>query len=293
MGVNVKKIVNDRVSLLKNSNKTFKDIINIMFKDREWIFSEDNDGYKIYKHTFGEVYDLIKDKAYSINSIYPSLKGEYVGLAMDNSLDFVVSLFAIITSGNMPYLINLRHPKSLVISLVNELKIKYIIGNENLYPEYEFIDYKALDKKYDSNYEFNYANEIALSTSATSMNQKIVFFNGEEISYQILNCEGILKNNKQIKMHYKDSLKQLVFLPLYHIFGLVATFLWFSYFGRTMVFLSDYSSDTILYTIKRHEVTHIFAVPLFWNMVARGVKNELKKQDQKTQGFCPHYSLFQ
>ena len=30
-----------------------------------------------------------------------------------------------------------------------------------------------------------------------------------------------------------------MFLPLYHIFGLVAVFLWYAFFGATFVFLSD------------------------------------------------------
>ena len=280
--LNVNKIVNDRVSALENSNKKMIDIINVMFMNSDWIFSEDNDGYKIYKHTFGEVYNKILDVAYSINNRYSTLKGEYIAIAMENSLDFAVALFAIIMSGNKPYLVNLRHPYKLVNSLLNTLNIKYIIGNKKIYEGYEFIDIKSLNDKVEEGYKFNPENELALSTSATSMNEKIVFFRGEELANQILNCTDILKNNKQIKMHYKGQLKQLVFLPLYHIFGLVATFLWFSFFGRTMVFLNDYSSDTILYTIRRHEVTHIFAVPLFWKMVEKGLLNELKKMDEKT-----------
>ena len=133
------------------------------------------------------------------------------------------------------------------------------------------------------NFTPSFADEMALSTSATTMKEKIIFYNGAEISNQILNCDGILKNNKQIKKHYHGYLKQLVFLPLYHIFGFMATFMWFSYFGRCMVFLNDYSSDTILNTIKKHEVTHIFAVPLFWNTIEKTILKELKQKDEKTQ----------
>ncbi len=280
--VNVDKIVNERVNYLESSNKRFIDIINGMFLNKDWIFSEDNDGYKIYKHTFGEVYNSIINMAYSINQKYSDLKDQYIGLAMDNKKEFIISMFAIIMSGNKPYLVNLRHPEKLVSNLLNTLNIKYIIGDNKIYDGYTFIDIKELDLECASDYKFNPSDEIALSTSATSMNEKIVFFTGAELSAQILNCKDVLKENKQVKKHYKNSLKQLAFLPLYHIFGLVATFFWFSYFGRTIVFLNDYSKDTILYTIRRHEVTHIFAVPLFWNMVEKGLKNELKKMDEKT-----------
>ena len=278
---NINKLVNTRVSQLNNSAKDFKSIMDVMFSNGYYIFSEDNDGYKIYNHTFKEVYDSITNYAYSLNIKYPKLSDKYIGISLETSLEFVIVFFAIIKSGNKPYLINHRHPKSLVNDLLAMLEIEYVIG-ENLGYDAKLIELADLDLKYDGNHQFNYANEMALSTSMTTMKKKIVFYSGKEIACQILNCEGILKANKQVKKHYHERLKQLVFLPLYHIFGFMATFFWFSFFGRTMVFLKDYKSETILNTIKKHEVTHIFAVPLFWSTIEKQVLAEVKKQGEKT-----------
>ena len=132
-------------------------------------------------------------------------------------------------------------------------------------------------------YEFKFSNELCLSTSATTLKRKVVFFTGLELSNQILNVKYVLQNNKQVKKHYKNSLKQLVFLPLYHIFGLIAVYVWFCFFGRTLVFLKDYSSNTILNTIKMHKVTHVFAVPLFWNSIEKEIIKEVNKQNEKTR----------
>ena len=281
--VNVKKIVNTRVGYLENSNKDFEAIYNGMFLNPEYLFAETNDGYRITKYTFKDVDSKISDIAYSINKLYPDMKDMYVGIMQESTIEWVYIFFAILKSGNKPYLINLRHPKPLINSLLKSLDIKYSIGLSDLGYDTTYIDLNTLNLKCEPNYKFNFANEMALSTSATTLKEKIIFYNGSEISAQILNCEGILKENKQIKKHYKGYLKQLVFLPLYHIFGFMATFMWFSYFGRCMVFLNDYSSDTILNTIKKHEVTHIFAVPLFWNTIERTILSELKNKDERTQ----------
>ena len=281
--INIKKIVNTRVNHLVNSNKDFEAIYNGMFLNPEYIFAETNDGHNITQYTFKQVDERINDIAYSLNKNYPDLKDQYIGIAEDNSIEWIYIFFGILKSGNKPFLINLRHPKSFADSLIRSLNVGYTIGTKDLEYDAKFISLDSLNLKCEANYKFTFGNEMALSTSATTMKEKIVFYNGQEISNQILNVEEVLKSNKQVKKHYKGYLKQLVFLPLYHIFGFMATFIWFSYFGRCMVFMNDYSSDSILNTIKLHKVTHIFAVPIFWNTIERKIMAEIKNQDEKTR----------
>ena len=66
-----------------------------------------------------------------------------------------------------------------------------------------------------------------------------------------------------------------------HIFGLIAAYFWFSLFGRTFVFLKDYAPNTILNTIRRHNVTHVFAVPLLWNTITKEVTKKIDALDDK------------
>ena len=281
--LNIKKIVNTRTNYLLNSNKDFEAIYNGMFLNPEYIFAETNDGAFIKRYTFGEANERINDIAYSINKNYPDLKDKYIAIMQETTIEWIYIFFGILKSGNKPFLLNLRQPKSYANTLMDRLNIEYGIGVSDLEYNIKFISLDSLNLKCENNYKFNFANEIALSTSATTMKEKIIFFNGNEIAYQILNVEEVLRQNKQVKKHYHGYLKQLVFLPLYHIFGFMATFMWFSYFGRCQVFLNDYTSDTILNTIKLHEVTHIFAVPLFWNTVEKKILAEINSQDEKTQ----------
>ena len=280
--VNANKIVRDRCNRLTNSDKQFKDIFEIMFIDKDNILAERNDGYRIFKTTYNEAYHKIYDVAYSINKSYPDLKNEYVGISCESSVEWIIIFWGILASGNKPYLINMRHPKALSNNILKSLNVRYVLGFDFGY-EAELIKYDELYYDAPSGYEPHFENEIALSTSATTMKEKIIFYSGEEISAQIFNCKAILKQNKQIKKFYHGYLKQLVFLPLYHIFGLMAVYLWFSFFGRTFVFLNDYSPDTILKTIRKHEVTHIFAVPIFWSSIEREINKAVEEKGEKTK----------
>ena len=277
---NVNKVVKTRCLGLMNSKKTFLDIFNVMFSTNDYILGEWNDGYKINSITYLEAKKKIFNLAYSINQKYPNLKDQYIGIAMESSIEWVLTFWAILASGNKPYLVNLRHPHELVNHLLKSLNVEYVIELDSLGYDAKGISYLEL-KEEAKDFTPSFADEMALSTSATTLKEKIIFYNGLEISSQILNCKKILEENKQIKKHYKGRLKQLVFLPLYHIFGFMATYMWFSFFGRTMVFLKDYSKDTILYTIKKHEVTHLFAVPLFWNTIEKEILKGVKEKNKE------------
>jgi acyl carrier protein len=74
-----------------------------------------------------------------------------------------------------------------------------------------------------------------------------------------------------------------MFLPLYHIFGLSAMFMWFSFYQRTFVLLPSLDPEVISYTIRKHKVTHIFAVPLLWETVYKKFHLALSKKEQKVQ----------
>lgn len=280
--VNVRKIVNSRCKALENSKMDLEAIYNVMFSNEKYYFAEENNGYKITKHTYGEVDKKIKDYAYSINKIYPNLKDEYIGISIDSSLEWIYMFWATILSNNKPFLINLRHPKELTNNLLDDLGCKYLIGKDLGYNG-TLIKIEDLNLKVSDNYKFNYSNELCLSTSATTLKRKIVFYTGLELSNQILNVKEVLRCNKRVKKHYKNQIKLLVFLPLYHIFGLIAVYIWFCFFGRTLVFLKDYSSNTILNTIKMNKVTHVFGVPLFWHSIEKEILKEVSKKPKKIQ----------
>ena len=279
MNRNLKQIIATNRDALKGSQKRLCDIYRIMFSCTDNILCETNDGFRITKTTYGDMRKKIESAAAGLYQKIGATHG-YVGVALENSPDWIVAFWAVLMSGNKPYLVNLRYPNSLTDSILDTLNVKYVLCDKDygLKAEGLLVTQLQGDGGID---EDIFEDEIAFSSSATSMNEVVCFYTGYQISEQILNFERIIKLEPRIAKHYKGYLKQLAFLPFYHVFGLFAVYFWFTFFGRTLVFLRDYSSDTILKTCRRHNVTHIFAVPALWHTVEKSVIAAAKQQGEK------------
>ena len=279
----VKKLVQQRERMLGSSDRRLEDIFNTSYVQEEKVLAERNDGFRIFKTTYGQSKANIRRYAYSINKNYPDLKDQFIGLALDNCPEWIDIFWAVLASGNKPYLINHRYPRELTQKILARLDAKYLIGKKDMGYEGNLILIKDLNEVCPEDHIFNWADELAISTSATTLKEKIIFYSGKELSSQILNYNFIYDRNKIIASRDQGNVKLLAFLPLYHVFGLMVTFLWFTFFSCTMVFLRDYSSKIIIKTIKKHRVTHIFAVPLFWQSVEKEIWKQVDKQGPKTR----------
>lgn len=265
---------------LRESKPTFENIFEINFSHTDFpIFEYDENGETI-KISYLEAKQRIREVARGLEELIPE-KNIFIGLNIDSSPNWVIGFWAILMSGNKPYLINLRHPKNLTKSILETLRVKYLLSDgENEDFGLKNLQISDIFHEIEANHQFNFANEIALSTSGTTMNEKICIYSGKEILAQLSNTEYILSKCRESKRMYKKTIKLLAFLPLYHIFGLIAVYFWFTYFGYTLVFLKDYSPQTILHTVRKHEVTHIFAVPLLWRTIEDEVRREVHKKGE-------------
>lgn len=278
----IKRLLNENGEMLLASDKTLKSIFDIMFRNEDLILTEGHDGFRIIKNTYGEIKRKIMVCAKNLYGTLGAGHG-FVALNMDNSPDWIVAFWAILMSGNKPYLVNLRYPDSLTNGILKTLNVTHIVSDTECSINGEVIRFADLLRDSDTVVPDDcFEDEIAFSSSATSMNEVVCFYHGAQISAQILNFKGIVKKDPSIAAHYKGSLKQLAFLPFYHVFGLFAVYFWFTFFGRTLVFLRDYSADTILKTCRRHEVTHIFAVPVLWHTIEKQIISSAKEKGEKT-----------
>lgn len=278
----INKIVKSHLKKLNASEKNFASIYDIMFSLSDNIMVEYDEGLETKKVTYNEVKKKVEKLAKAIKS--KNISNQFIGLSADNSVEWIVMFWAILMSGNKPYLINLRLPIHFTNSILKTLDAYTVLSFDNdINYEIPTLKYEELINLEVEECDFSFANEIALSTSATTLNEKICIYNGEEFCEQIMNTSYVLKKNKLIKTHYKGSLKLLAFLPLYHIFGLSAMYFWFCFFGRTLVLLKDYSPNTIISTTQKHKVTHIFAVPLLWHTIEKQIIKEVESKDEKTK----------
>lgn len=268
---------------LLNSSYSFSGLFDVIHSNGDKIFAEFVSGFEIVKITYQDFKSYcLKMANYLYDKIHTD-KHKFVGINMENSLNWLACFWALLMLGYKPLLVNCRLPKSINDEIIKTLDVDTVISS---IPSFDYLNEIVINTGLKLSPQvvecseinnFNFEDEIAICSTATSLNYKISIYRGSDLTYQALNAKTILSKNGMIKAHYKGSLKQLTFLPFYHIYGLIATYLWFSVFGRTFVFLKDYSSDTILKTIRYHNATHIFAVPLLWNTISKEIKKKVEE----------------
>ncbi|MCQ2496347.1 MAG: AMP-binding protein [Lachnospiraceae bacterium] len=237
-----------------------------------------------------------------------------IGLYMDNSLEWIENFWCILMCGCSVLLMNRRLDDDTLEKAIRDCDVKAVISDGrqfsvptimaeelatgSLAEKAEAPAAGSLAEKAKESEEYEITAKVGISTDAgrksvfgttvyvmssgTSASVKICGYSGEEFYFQVCDSYSIIKKCGLMKTHYKGMLKQLTFLPFYHIFGLVAVYIWFAFFSRTFVELKNFEPETITSTIKKHGVTHIFAVPLFWERVYEQAQKTIKARDEKT-----------
>ena len=277
----VNAFVEDKLRRYNMSDKSFRAVFSLMFSEENNILWEESRGYRISKTTYGQARSLTLHKASTLKTQLGELKPDAViGIYMDNSLDWILTFWAILAIGCRPLLLNRRLDTetleyalrvtnaTAVISDGQSFSVKTILSGELV----EGANYMPAD----------FGSEILVMSSGTSAHVKICAYTAEEFYNQIQGSYSIIKKCTKVKEHYEGELKLLTFLPFYHIFGLVAVYVWFAFFSRTFVRLNDMQPQTITNTIKRHKVTHIFAVPLFWEKVYEQAMRTIRDRGEET-----------
>ena len=277
----VNAFVEDKLRRYNMSDKSFRALFSLMFSEESNILWEESRGYRISKTTYGQARSLTLHKASTLKAQLGGLEQDAViGIYMDNSLDWILTFWAILAIGCRPLLLNRRLDTetleyalrvtnaAAVISDGQSFSVKTILSEELV----EGANYMPAD----------FGSEILVMSSGTSAHVKICAYTAEEFYNQIQGSYSIIKQCTKVKEHYEGELKLLTFLPFYHIFGLVAVYVWFAFFSRTFVRLNDMQPQTITNTIKRHKVTHIFAVPLFWEKVYEQAMRTIRDRGEET-----------
>lgn len=265
----------------------FTSLYELMFSERSNIMYEKSEGYRITRSTYGEVRAHIEALAPSLAAALSGLApNSVVGLYMPNDLHWLECFWAILRCGFRPLLMNLRLSDGMLEDALKSCHAAAVVSDGKRFGP-KTVLFSELDTAEPLADDAPFGTELLVMSSGTSSHVKLCAYSPEEFRCQIDDSYQIICECSQMKKHYNGQLKQLVFLPFYHIFGLVAVYIWFAFFSRTFVQLNDMAPQTIVNTIKRHEVTHIFAVPLFWQTVyeqavktihARGEKTEKKFQ---------------
>lgn len=278
----IKRFVSVKLAALQRSEPSFAALFPLMFSEENNVMYEQSEGYRIVKTTYGECRRRILRRAASLAALLKDTpENAVVGLAMKNSLSWIELFWCILLCGRQPLLVNVTLDPGVQEAALREAGAAAVLSDG---PVYTLRTIQAEDvTEADEPLTPGVSGEcLFVMSSGTTGQPKLCAYSAEEIASQIADSSAIIRSCPQIKKHYHGALKQLAFLPFYHIFGLVAVYFWFGFFSRTFVHLRDLSPQTLLNTIRRHEVTHIFAVPMLWNTVYKQASREIKGRGEKT-----------
>ena len=271
---NYRKTVRQDLQALRSSKKEFRDLFEISFSHNRMPAYERLVDLRLEAVSYPELRRRIEAFASYFHAYFPPSKGEFIGIDLPNGPQFLIAFWGSLMAGYSPYLINRYYPLHLRHSLLKRLNVKKVLTLSDEYPDYDRPNLEDLprDSSFSSPKAEWWADCFALSSSLTGMKAKIAVYDGASVAAEIENSDSILAENPWFMQDYRGAIKVASILPLFHIFGIMVSYLWFAFFGRTVVFFHDLSSETVRSTIVRHGVTHIFAPPLLFNKLFEGIQ---------------------
>ncbi|HNX16071.1 MAG TPA: class I adenylate-forming enzyme family protein [Bacilli bacterium] len=193
-----------------------------------------------------------------------------VGLKVANNHHWGEIFWAILMAGYKPLLIDARLPKEAAQNILKQSHAVAIITDDIYNYEVTKISSDDLtDVKSDNSFAPVWDDEIIFCSSGTTGDVKLMIYNGEAICHQLCCSLDMAKETKEI-MYPKQfgKIKILAMIPFHHIFGFVAVFLWYTFYGKTLVFPSSITPSEIQKICQKAGVTHVYSVPLFWDSLA-------------------------
>ena len=260
--------VKAKLDRMDSMEPDFASMFELMFSERENVMYEKSAGYRISTVTYGEARQAVACAVPALRRALPDLPAQsIVGLSMRSSAEWIELFWTILACGFRPLLMNTRLDRRTLEEELAQCGAAAVISDgcdfsvPTLRPE------ALLGGGAPAELSAPFGEEILFMSSGTSMHVKLCAYTAVQLRTQVRDSCDIICRCKAIYGDYDGRLKLLVFLPFYHVFGLIALYIWFAFFSRTFVDLPDLSPQTILGTIRRHKVTHIFAVPLFWEKI--------------------------
>jgi len=275
---------------LLNTSRKMEDIFFAVTKPHEKqvaVRYVDEDG-KIKKYK----YAMFRAHAYAHASVLSKIlfekpKHKNIILKLPNSPRWGEVFWAILMAGYRPLLIDAKTTREATENLIQQGKALAIIS-EDAYT-YSCLKISLDDILYgDKTYSFSpvWENEVIFCSSGTTGDVKMMIFNGENLVNQI--CCSLDMPEETLDIMYPKKygkINILAMVPFHHIFGFVAVFLWYTFYGKTIVYPSSNAPNDILYISQKCNVSHIFSVPLFWDSIAKTINSKMALEGPEKVAF--------
>ena len=268
----IRKFFDSAAALLKTS-KTMQEIYLAATTQhaKETAITYINEKGKIVSYKYKNYRSMCFETASKLSQKFSELpKNSVVALKLKNCPDWPRLFWGILMNGFVPFLIDAKLPKENTENLLKESQAKGIVTGEIFSYDIPTVNVASLDNvKVNFKFPVTWANEVIFCSSGTTGNVKLMVFNGTNLCHQI--AASLDMPNTTNDIMYPGEINIVSIIPFHHIFGFVAVFLWYTFYGKNLVFVKDLSPTEVTTTCQRCGVTHVYSVPLFWDSLAQSL----------------------
>lgn len=274
----------DTAKVLLNTNRTFHDIYematNTHGKNISTIYFDEDD--KSHQYNYEQYKTITYRLAERMSSALSSIPmGSIVALKLRNCPTWPHMFWAILMCGHTPLLIDAKLAHENTANLLKQGNAKAIINNEATpYDIPSFRVNKITQSEPNYNFTPSWGNEVIFCSSGTTGNVKMMVSDGNAMCNQI--AAALDMSNESCTIMHPGKIRNLAMIPFHHIFGFVAVFLWYTFYGKALVFPSSSSNRDVINAIKIGKCTHIYSVPLFWDAVSQKAQRTIEMHNPKS-----------
>ena len=242
-------------------------------------FDEDNKPKTV---SYGEWDEQCQKAAAQLASLAKYEEGSIVGIKIKNSPKWPILYWAIVMNGYVPLLIDARLAKENTDNLLRQSGAKGLIANDEetfVVPSFRANQILSHVKKKD--FKPHFSNQMIFCSSGTTGDAKMMIYEGKNLCAQVLASLNIPE--KTVDLMYPSQIRCLAMLPFHHVFGFMVNFLWYTYYGKTLVYPNSLATSDLLHACKVGKCTHIYSVPLFWDGIATAVTRLVSQMKSSRQ----------
>ena len=272
--------------LIDNSLVTFKNIFSYITSfgpENIAMVHHSKEDQNVREYSYAQLSRFTKSFA---NKLFVLLKenakNSIVGLKLRNTPAWCFIFWGLLMAGYRPLLIDNKLAKENTETLLkNSNAVAIITDDKQEYSVKTLTKDNINDISEDLHFNERWVDEVVFCSSGTTGDIKMVVFNGLNMLHQI-NCARNIPH-ENLDICYPPDIgpcRVIALLPLHHIFAFAVIFLWFSFYNATIVFTDFIDPMGIANEIRSLHVTHVFHVPLFYEVIAKNFMNSVEEKDK-------------
>lgn len=190
-------------------------------------------------------------------------------IKLNNYNRWIEIFWGVVAAGYIPILLANNLNVAFVDEIYRDMPVDMIITDGDANKQWQRMTSDECLCKTTYDCQHVWADKVILLSSGTDGTPKMVTYTGAAMCKQIAAARALPERTTTIMYPPQcGKLTILGWLPFSHIFGFVAVLMWYSFFGKHIVVPESLDLDTVSAICNDYAVTHVYAVPQFWNILA-------------------------